>query len=724
MKQVLRKGLKHIVVDEVPDPVPTAHHVLVRPVCSLISAGTETASIHKESLLSSVAENPSHLRKIYDAMKVAGPVRTVAEVQAKFSEYAALGYAGAGYVVDRHPTVTDLDVGARVAYGGEGTGHAETVLAGRLLVARIPDEVSFEEACFTTLGAIAMHSVRMAGLGVGDVVAVVGMGMIGQLVAQIARAQGAVVIALDLRPDRIALAQRLGADHAFAPGDEAERRIAALTSGRGADCVIVAAAAKSSAPMELALRLCRERGRVVVVGAVEMNLSRDLMYVKEIDVVVSRAYGPGSYDPQYEKGARDYPAGYVRWTENRNMEEFLRLIATKRVDVRPMISHQFDLAQASTAYDTIMAPGSNSLAVVLKYPEPTASANDLTFTPRRRVELAPAAPRKAGDLRVALVGAGNLARWAHLPNIAKIDGVSLHAVYSASGPRGATYGKRFGAAYACSEYQQILDDRDIDVVLILSRNQQHAEQAEAALRAGKHVFLEKPMALTEPECRALSRAVEETGKLLTVGFNRRFAPFYVEQKRMLSRRSGPAVVNCRVNSPGLSGTYWAAEAAHGGAILGEGCHFTDLLYWLLESEPVWVSGACLPTTVKEPIGDHNVATTIGFADGSVANLTYCTIGSKTSAGERVEGWAPGLGAIVEDFKWFQSRTGTRSTKSKWWPEKGYEEQMRGFIDAIRRGEQPAVTVRDGARSTLVCLRILEAVRDRTPRTVDLEALLR
>jgi hypothetical protein len=221
-----------------------------------------------------------------------------------------------------------------------------------------------------------------------------------------------------------------------------------------------------------------------------------------------------------------------------------------------MISHQFDLAQASAAYDTIMAPGSNSLAVVLKYPEPTASANDLTFTPRRRVELAPAAPKKAGDLKVALVGAGNLARWAHLPNIAKIDGVSLHAVYSASGPRGATYGKRFGAAYACSEYQQILDDRDIDIVLILSRNQQHAEQAEAALRAGKHVFLEKPMALTEPECRALSRAVEETGKLLTVGFNRRFAPFYVEQKRLLSRRSGPAVVNCRVNSPGLSGTYW------------------------------------------------------------------------------------------------------------------------------------------------------------------------
>ena len=723
MKQVLRKGLKDIVVHEVPDPVSAPHHVLVRPVCSLISAGTETASIHTEGLLRGVAENPSHLKKVYDAMKVTGPTRTISEVSAKLKEYGALGYAGAGFLVDKHDTVPDLEIGARVAYGGEGTGHAETVLAGRLLVARIPDEVTFEEACFTTLGAIAMHGVRLAALGVGDVVVVIGMGMIGQLVAQIARAQGAVVIALDLRPERIELAQRLGADHAFAPGDEAERRVAALSGGRGADCVIVAAAAKSSAPVDLALRLCRERGKVVVVGAVEMNLSRDLMYVKEIEVVVSRAYGPGSYDPSYERQGRDYPASYVRWTENRNMEEFLRLIATRRVDVRPMISHRFELSEAPKAYETIMAPGSTSLAVILRYPEPTRAPDDPTFTPRRRVEITKTSAARSGDLKVGLVGAGNLARWAHLPNIQKIPGVSLHAVYSASGPRGATYARRFGAAYACSEFQQILDDRDIDVVLILSRNQQHAEQAEAALRAGKHVFLEKPMALTEEECRSLDRAVRETGRQLTVGFNRRFAPFYIEQKRVLARRSGPAVLNCRVNSPGLSGTYWAAESAHGGAILGEGCHFVDLLYWLLESEPTWVSGACLPTNVKEPIGDHNVASTIGFADGSVANFTYSTVGSKTSSGERIEGWAPGLGCIVEDFRWFQSRTSTRATKCKWWAEIGYETQMRDFVDSIRTGDAPAVTVRDGARATVVCLRLLESVHDRMPRAIDLDAAL-
>ena len=723
MKQVLRKGLKDIVVDEVPDPLPSPHHVLVRPVCSLISAGTETASIHTEGLLRGVAENPSHIRKILDAAKVAGPVRTAAEVSAKLKEYGALGYSGAGILVDKHPSVTDLEIGARVAYGGEGTGHAETVAAGRLLVARIPDEVSFEEACFTTLGAIAMHSVRMAGMGVGDVVAVVGMGMIGQLVAQIARAQGAVVIALDLRPERIALARQLGADHAFEPSDEVERRIATLTEGRGADCVIVAAAAKSSAPVDLALRICRERGKVVVVGAVEMNLSRDLMYVKEIEVVVSRAYGPGSYDPAYERSARDYPVGYVRWTENRNMEEFLRLIAQRRVDVKPMISHRFALDDAPKAYNTIMAPGSTSLAVILTYPSPTRGAEDPTFAARRRVNLTTPAAGRDGDLKVALVGAGNLAKWAHLPNIRQIPGVSLHAVYSANGPRGMNYAKRFGAAYASSDLDAILADSAIDIVLIASRNREHAEQAEAALRAGKHVFLEKPMALTELECRALDTAVAETGKLLTVGFNRRFAPFYMEQKRALARRSGPAVVNIRVNSPGLSGTYWAAEAAHGGAILGEGCHFVDLMHWLLDSEPVWVSATSLPTESKEPIGEHNVVASFGFADGSIGSLTYCTVGSKTSAGERIEGWAPGIGCIVEDFKWFQSRGGMRRTKSKWWPEKGYATQLRGFIDAVRGGGTPAVTVRDGARATLVCLRLLESARDKQPRTIALDELV-
>ena len=417
MKQVLRKGLKDIVVDEVPDPVLLPHHVLIRPFYSLISSGTETADIHQEGVLKEVAENPSHLRKVWEVMKQNGPVRTVAEVRAKFSEYAALGYSGAGVVVDRHETVTDLEIGDRVAYGGEGTGHGETILAGRNLVVKVPEEVAFEHACFTTLGSIAMNSVRIAQIGVGDRVAVVGLGLVGQLVAQLARAQGGVVIAIDVKPERVELAQTLGADHALVGSSTTPTDVSSLTDGRGADCVIVAAASKSPLPAQQAIRMCRDRGRVVIVGAVPLDLPRDEMYIKELQLLMSRAYGPGSYDPSYEKQGRDYPLAYVRWTENRNMEEFLRLVARGRVELQPLITHRFALEEAAEAYQTIMDPARNSLAVLLRYPVTNTERETVpAFSPQRRIEAAAHTATQTESLGVALVGAGNLARWVHLPN--------------------------------------------------------------------------------------------------------------------------------------------------------------------------------------------------------------------------------------------------------------------------------------------------------------------
>jgi len=727
MKQVLRKGLKHIVVDEVPDPLVTPHHVLIRPVYSLISSGTETASIHNEGVLREVSENPSHLRKIWDVMKDKGPVRTIAEVNAKFSDYAVLGYSGAGIVVERHETVTDLEIGDRVTYGGEGTGHGETILTGRNLVAKVPDNVPFEHACFATLGSIAMNAVRIAKISLGDVVAVIGQGLVGQLIAQLVRLQGGVVIAIDLKPDRIELARQLGADHAMLGGAATMEEVNSLTNGRGADCVIVAAAAKSAAPCLQALQICRDRGRLVIVGAVEMSFPWEAMYLKEIQLFMARAYGPGSYDPAYEKQGRDYPVSYVRWTENRNMEEFLRLLGAGRVELQPLITHQFALAEAPQAYEKILDPASGSLAVLLRYPAADAPEHVVeAFAPRRKVELS--AARKDGaaassELRVALVGAGNLARWAHLPNVQKMAGVQLHAVHSTSGARGKSYAKRFGAAYCASDYEEILHDPQVDIVLVLSRNQHHAPQALAALEAGKHVFLEKPMALTEEECRQICRAVEATGKHLTIGFNRRFAPFYLELKKQLAQRTGPAVLNCRVNSPGISGTYWMADPAIGGAILGEACHFVDLMYWLLESEPVRVSAYSLPTDTKEPVGENNMVASFHFADGSIANLTYCTIGSNTSGGERVEAFAQGVGVVSEDFKRLAIKASTQRTRTRLWAEKGYAAQLASFIEAIRTDQTQQITARDGARATIGCLRMLEAARTLNPCAIDLDNVI-
>ncbi len=720
MRQVIRRGLKEIIVDEVPDPIPGPHHVAIRPVCSLISSGTETASIHTDSVLKELADNPSHLRKIWEVMMATSPLRTINEVRAKFSEYAVLGYSGAGVVAEKHPSVTDLAIGERVAYGGEGTGHGEHIVTGRNLVAKVPPDVPFDQACFATLGSIALNAVRIASVSLGETVAVIGQGLVGQLISQLVRLQGGVVIALDLQDFRVDLAKSLGADYGLIAGPGVLERIKLLTNGRGVDCAIVAAASKSSAPCRQALEICRDRGRIVVVGIVEVSFPWNEMYLKEIQLFMSRAYGPGSYDPSYEEKGQDYPIAYVRWTENRNLEEFLRLQAQGRVRVDPLISNRFPLEDAASAYETILDPARNSLAVILEYSEPPTEPR--TFRPKRRIEI-DATPAARSEIQAALVGAGNLAKWAHLPNLKKIPGVALRAIHSSSGPRGKSYGLRFGAAFVCTDYQEILRDPSIDLVVIASRNQHHAAQAIAALEAGKHVFVEKPLALTVEECRSVRRAVEVSGRRITVGFNRRYAPVYLELKRALSARSGPAVVNCRVNSPGISGAYWMADPAIGGAILGEACHFVDLMFWLLDSEPLRVSAYSLPAEQKDPAGMNNLAAAFQFADGSIGNLTYCTVGSRTSGGERVEVFAQGIGGFAEDFKRVQIATGIRRGSSRIWPEKGYEAQLREFLASIREGRAAGVNLRDGVRATVGCLKMLESARTLAPCELDVDSVL-
>lgn len=717
MKQVLRKGLSEIAVEEVPDPVLLPHHALIRPQYSLISSGTETASIHREGIFKEVADHRTHVEKTWDAMKIMGPLQTIHEVQAKLKEFCVLGYSGAGIVVETHATTPDLEIGDRVAYGGEGTGHSETVLAGRNLIVKVPENVSFQKACFTTLGSIAINAIRTAQLGLGDIVAVIGLGLVGQIIAQLAKLQGCVVIGVDLKPERIQLANALGADYGFVSDASLPQAVRASTAGRGTDCVIVAAAARSAAPAQQALSICRDRGRIVIVGAVSLELPREEMYLKEIQLLMARAYGPGSYDAAYEKRGRDYPVSYVRWTENRNMQEFMRLLSSGAVRPERLVTHEFALHEAAKAYDAILEPNSKSLAVLLRYPDTSSSDEVRSFTPTRKVPVLSGSPSR-NELGAALTGAGHLARWIHLPNLKRMPNVALRAVHSTNGPRAKSYALRFGAEYCCSDYEEILSDPRVDIVFIATRNEYHARQAVAALRAGKHVFVEKPMALTRDECALICRTVQETGKRLTVGFNRRFAPFYVEQKRMLAARTGPAVISCRINSPAISGSYWMTDPAQGGAIVGEACHFVDLLRWMLESEPVSVSAYSLPVDRPEPIGENNIAASFRFADGSVANITYCTVGSKTSGGERVEVFAQGVGAYAQDFKHLDVRTARQKSRSRLWPEKGYAKQLEQFIDSICKGAAAEVTAEDGARATIACLAMLESARTLMPCDIE------
>ncbi len=710
MKQVIRKGLKEIIVDDVSDPVVSSNHVLVRPFYSLISAGTETADIHTDSIVKEVADNPSHLKTVWNVMKKTDPVSTFNEVRAKFEDYAVLGYSGAGVIVEKDGAVSDLQIGQRVAYGGEGTGHGETINVGRNLIARVPDNVTFQEACFTTLGAIAMNAVRLAQINIGDVVAVVGLGLVGQLTAQLVRCQGGVVVAIDLDKKRVDIANDTGADHGLVGTDTLVDEVRSLTGGRGVDCAIVAAASRSAKPLQDAVFMCRDRGRVVMVGACPIEIPRSEMYVKELSFIVSRAYGPGSYDPKYEKQGVDYPISYVRWTENRNMEEFLRLISTGKVDVKSLISHEFDLDDAPNAYKAIMGNGSGSMAVVLKYAASDSPDAVASYNPTRKIVLR-SEPVRKDEINFALVGAGNLAKWAHLPALKKIAGAKLHAVCSNSGARGKSYAKRFGASYASSDYAEILNDPDIDAVLIASRHKDHARQAIEALSAGKHVFIEKPMAVTIEECRAISAAAEASGKLLMVGFNRRFAPYYVEMKKALAGRTSPVVVSTRMNSPGIE-KGWAADASQGGVVLGEGCHFIDLMYWLLDSEPVSVSAYGFDL--------NNVAASIKFADGSIGNFVYTVVGSEASAGEMVEVFAPGIGLTTEDFKKLVVKKKDRKTSSKFFAAKGYDAQLASFVTSLKNGGDTEITVRDGVRATLGCLLILQSVQTGLPADFKLD----
>lgn len=715
MKQVVRKGLKEIIVVEVADPTVSANHVLIRPFFSLISPGTETADIHTGSIVKEVADNPSHLRTVWNVMKKTDPISTYNEVRAKFKDYAVLGYSGAGIIVEAGERVSDLKIGQRVAYGGEGTGHGETIHVGRNLTARVPDAVSFQEASFTTLGAIAMNSVRLSEINIGETVVVIGLGLIGQLVAQLVRCQGGIVIAIDLDENRVALAREAGADYGLIVRDTTVQEVKALTEGRGVDCVIVAAASSSAKPLQDGVAMSRDRGRVVMVGACPIDIPRADMYIKELRFMVSRAYGPGSYDPKYEKQGIDYPISYVRWTENRNMEEFLRLMAVGKVNVKPLISHEFALDDAQKAYETIMNDnGRSSLGVVLKYPFEDAVQVLESYEPKRKI-LVNQQPINKNEIKFALVGAGNLAKWAHLPAIQKIKNASLLAVYSNSGARGKSYALRFNANYATSDFGEILNDKDIDAILIASRHKEHARQAIEALNAGKHVFVEKPMAITVEECRSMYNAVQSSGKRLMVGFNRRFAPFYIEMKKILKGRTSPLVVSTLMNSPGIENG-WAAEAGQGGVVLGEGCHFIDLMYWLTESEPVTISAY--------GFGEHNVSATLKFADGSIGNFIYTVVGSEASSGEKVEVFAPGVSVLSEDFKSLVVKKKKRDVRSKYFAAKGYQEQLQSFVNSLQNGTETDVTVIDGARATLGCLLMLESVRTGDAQEFNLEMILR
>jgi predicted dehydrogenase/threonine dehydrogenase-like Zn-dependent dehydrogenase len=685
MKQVLqnmRDG--KTTVTEVPVPTPQTGQALVRVTASLVSAGTERMLVEfgEKSLVGKARSRPDLVRQVLDKMRREGLVPTLEATFNRLDAPMTLGYSSAGTITALGSGMEGFTVGQRVACAGGGYAvHAEYNLVPRNLLTPLPEVVDFESAAFTTLGAIALHGFRLTVPQVGERVAVIGLGLLGLLAIQIAAAAGCRVFGIDTNPARAQLARQFGLD-AVSRGEAVEAS-QAFTSNCGFDSVIICADTPSNDPVELAGVIARDRARVVATGAVGLTFPRKIYYEKELSFINSRSYGPGRYDPAYEEKGQDYPAGYVRWTEGRNLQAIVELMENGKLQVAPLITHRFPIEQAPEAYEIITGKRHESfLGVLLRYPDnPVAGSNLIRFTET------PINPQS--EVRLGVLGAGLFANATLLPAIKKVPGILLVGIASASGVHAQHSGKKFGFNYACSDDDQILNDPNINTVAILTRHDSHADLVIRVLRAGKHVFVEKPLAVTPAQLEQIDTQLSAgAGNLLMTGFNRRFAPLALELSRFLQNRSEPLHVHYRINAGYIPLNHWTHDSAQGGRIIGEGCHFVDFISFMVGASPISVRAQALPDRGK--YHEDNVSMTFTYPDGSLGVVDYLANGDKSFAKERVEVFCGGRIAVLNDYRELELvQNGNRKVlKSPLKQDKGHLGEMQALVNGIREGTAP------------------------------------
>ena len=684
MKQILQHlGSGRTTVEDVPRPAVAPGALLIRTSASLISAGTERMLVDfgRGSLIDKVRQQPDKVAQVLDKMRTDGVAATLDAVRSKLDQPIALGYCNVGTVTEVGAGVEGFAVGDRVVSNGK---HAELVVVPRNLCARVPDGVDDERAAFTVLGAIALQGVRLAQPTLGESVAVIGLGLIGLMAVQILRANGCRVLGLDLDASRLELARRFGAQTVdLGKGEDALAAAAAISRGRGIDAVLLTASTKSSEPVAQAARMCRKRGRIVLVGVTGLELARSDFYEKELSFQVSCSYGPGRYDADYEEGGHDYPVGFVRWTEQRNFEAVLDLMASGALDVAPLLTHRYELDRAADAYD-LLASGAPSLGILLQYPE--ASSGAAAVPESRTIALRPS-PAAAGRASVAFLGAGNYAGRVLIPAF-KDAGAELRTVVSAGGASAVHFGRKFGFANASTDADAALADPTVDTAVVATRHDAHARLVLAALRAGKHVFCEKPLCLTLDELREIeAEAARHPDRLLMVGFNRRFAPHVVKARELLSTVAEPRSFVMTVNAGAIPATHWTQDrAVGGGRIVGEGCHFVDLLRHLAGAPIVATHAVALGRHPSLAVRDDKATITLSFGDGSVGTIHYLANGDKGFPKERLEVFCAGRVLQLDNFRRLAGWgwKGFRSTGALR-QDKGQAACAKAFVDAVRRG---------------------------------------
>jgi predicted dehydrogenase/threonine dehydrogenase-like Zn-dependent dehydrogenase len=718
MKQVVqnfRSG--QLKVEELPPPALRPGGVLVRTAFSLISAGTERTIVEtaQSSLIGKARSRPDLVRQVLDTFKREGLASTYEKVKARLSQTKELGYSAAGVVSEVGRNAQEFRVGDRVACAGAGyASHAEVIYVPKNLCCKIPDTGSLESACYTTVGAIALQGIRQADPRLGEAVAVIGLGLVGQLTVQLLKAAGCRVLGIDIDQSACDLAEKSGADVVANDAASARAACAALTGGHGADCVVITAATKTSGPIEMSAELSRDRARVVVVGLVGMDVPRDLFYAKEIELRLSRSYGPGRYDVEYEEKGSDYPIGYVRWTEKRNMEAFLHLIAEGKVNTGLLTTHRFEVARATEAYDLILNGGQRYCGIVLEYP--TASSAE-TVSAARIIK-----PPANDALGVSFIGAGSFARGVLLPIIKRQAKLQLVSVGSATGLSSKNTVEQFGFSNSTTEYQEILADEGSQLVFIATRHDSHAQIAAEALRRGKHVFVEKPLAITEESLREVIAAARESAGMLMVGYNRRFAPIAQEIKEALRARTGPMTIVYRVNAGRLPSGHWTHDADEGGGrILGEVCHFIDFVQYLTGALPLRVSAERVSRRATGDIDDSAVIS-IAMSDGSIASIVYAAGGDSLLAKEHVEIFCDGSVATIDDFKsgtLIRNRKTTRLGGRA--QDKGHAAEIAAFVEAARAGGSSPISLESLAATTLASFAAVESANTGRSVPVDLNS---
>lgn len=708
LTQKLKTGQMRII--DVPTPAIQEGYVLVRNHYSLISSGTEasTAKAARKGYIGKAIERPQQVKQIVDTLKAQGPVQTYRAVMKKLDGFSPLGYSCAGKVLAAGQMVEGIKVGDFVACGGLDASHAEVVNVPMNLCAKLEPDADLSLAAYNTLGAIALQGFRQTDLRLGETCAVIGLGLLGQLTALLLRAAGIRVVGIDIDPTVVDIGARHCLDLALNRGDHRiESCIFDFTAGEGCDAVIITAASNSLDPVNFAGAISRKKGTIVVVGAVPTGFDRDPhFFKKELQVRMSCSYGPGRYDPEYEEKGIDYPAAYVRWTAKRNMQAFQELIYSKKIDVGYLTTHIFKLEEAPAAYDMILAKSEPYLGILIEY-DVTKKAD----FENRKISIKPAAcSLQPSNLRIGFIGAGSYAQSHLLPNIQKSNDVALKGVMTTTGASSRSAAERFGFDFCTADEKDIIENDDINTIFIATRHDSHAYYVMEALKAGKHVFVEKPLCLKIQELDDIRKCYELSAthcQLLLVGYNRRFSPLIQKIKKEFDE--GPMAMTYRVNAGAIPKESWIQDPEFGGGrIIGEVCHFVDTLTFLSGSLPVSVHANAMadPSNLNDTL---NV--TLTYQNGSIGTISYLANGDKRVSKERIEIFSHGAVAVVDDFKELTIYShGKKKRKNLLSQDKGQKEEVRQFVNAILNGAAELISFKEIYNTSLVTFKIIDSIQ--------------